>query len=247
MENFIKINSFMRDVANHNAIIPQLVSPEMEYLKNNLFVAEEKIDGTCICLYFELVDSKIVASEMRGHRENSQIPTPLIKVLNEIINKISPIIEREFGPKMIIDPETKTEIEKKFTGNLTIYGEGYGNKIAKVGPRYIKDRVDFIMFDYDVNGRYATPFAARDFANTLGLTFVPVISEGMTIQDAIEYVKDGFKSFIAEDKSLIAEGLVLKTPVGIVDHKLKPLYIKIKYKDLQDYKKFCPNAESFKI
>jgi len=247
MENFIKINSFMRDTANHNVIIPKLVSPEMEYLKNNLWLAEEKIDGTCICLYFELNDSKIVSSEMRGHKDNSQIPAPLIKVLNEIINKISPVMEKEFGPKMIIDPATKTEIEKKFTGNITIYGEGYGNKIAKVGPKYIKDHVDFIMFDYDVNGRYATPSAARDFANTLGLRFVPVISEGMTIQDAIEYVKDGFKSFVAEDESLIAEGLVLKNPAGILDHNSKPLYIKVKYKDLQDYKRLCPDAESFKI
>ena len=50
----------------------------------------------------------------------------------------------------------------------------------------------------------------------------------MTLTEAIEYVKAGFTSTISEDKTLAAEGLVLKTPIGLKNRKGDRIITKIK-------------------
>mgnify|MGYP003561182005 FL=1 len=58
----------------------------------------------------------------------------------------------------------------------------------------------------------------------------------MTIPQAIEYVNQGFKSKISENKDLIAEGLVLKTPLGLKSRDGKRIITKIKHCDYVKYK-----------
>ena len=53
----------------------------------------------------------------------------------------------------------------------------------------------------------------------------------MTIKEAIEYVDKGFKSTISENKDYIAEGLVLKTPDGLLDRTGQRIVTKIKTVD----------------
>ena len=50
----------------------------------------------------------------------------------------------------------------------------------------------------------------------------------MTIDEAIEFVKKGFKSTIAENKDYNAEGLVLKSPHGIRTRMGQRIIFKIK-------------------
>mgnify|MGYP002625363171 CR=1 FL=1 len=59
----------------------------------------------------------------------------------------------------------------------------------------------------------------------------------MTIQEAIDFVKKGFKSTIAENKDYDAEGLVLKTPNGLLLRSGERLITKIKTCDFQKYQK----------
>ena len=58
----------------------------------------------------------------------------------------------------------------------------------------------------------------------------------MTIPQAIEYVKKGFKSSISENKDLDAEGLVLKTPNGLLARNGNRIIPKIKHCDFTKYK-----------
>jgi hypothetical protein len=57
----------------------------------------------------------------------------------------------------------------------------------------------------------------------------------MTLKEAIDYVKQGFKSTIAENKDYDAEGLVLKTPNGLLRRNGERLITKIKTVDFRKY------------
>lgn len=56
----------------------------------------------------------------------------------------------------------------------------------------------------------------------------------MTIKEAEDFIKAGFKSLIAENKDYIAEGLVLKAPCGLLNRRGKRIITKIKYCDYKD-------------
>lgn len=75
--------------------------------------------------------------------------------------------------------------------------------------------------------------AIEDICAKLNIQVVPFIG-WFTIDEAIEYVKKGFKSTISEDPTLDAEGLVLKAPLGILTRLGGRLITKIKTKDFQD-------------
>ena len=56
-----------------------------------------------------------------------------------------------------------------------------------------------------------------------------------TIDEAIDYVKKGFKDPLAEDDSYVAEGLVLKTPDGLLRKNGDRIIFKIKHCDFEKY------------
>jgi hypothetical protein len=115
-----------------------------------------------------------------------------------------------------------------------LFGEGYGAKIQK-GGNYIKDDVNFILFDVLVNGKWWLKRSALEqIAKDLNIEIVPLIGY-MTIPEAIEYVKKGFKSTIAENKEYNAEGLVLKPTCGLLDRSGKRIITKIKTCDFQKF------------
>ena len=62
------------------------------------------------------------------------------------------------------------------------------------------------------------------------------MSVDMTIPEAIDFVKKGFKSTIAENKDYDAEGLVLKTPDGLLLRNGERIITKLKTCDFQKYK-----------
>ena len=119
--------------------------------------------------------------------------------------------------------------------SITLYGEGYGMKIQK-GGNYIKDGVNFILFDVKVGRWWLSREACEKIASELGLKIVPLMGY-MTISEAIDFVKKGFKSTIAENKDYDAEGLVLKTPNGLLLRNGERIITKIKTCDFQKYQK----------
>ena len=223
-----KINTlFKRD--ERGIIIPEeFTLPEFEWLKDCKWEATEKIDGTNmrieICFYYVLTDDRDLSAELKysinikGRTDNANIPPHLLMKMNKLFSEINWL-------EVFPDATEYTYI--------TIYGEGYGTKIQN-GGNYIKDDVNFILFDVRVNDWWLNRANCEDIARKLDIDIVPLVGY-MTIPEAIDYVKKGFKSNIAQNKDYNAEGLVLRTPDVLCRKNGNRLITKIKTVDFIKY------------
>lgn len=212
---------------NHNKIIyGDWTRPEFEALKDLKWEATEKIDGTNMSYQIVTKDGKTDIS-IAGKTPAANIPGHLLKVMQE-----------KLTPEKIVEVFGKTNPETSATEMpylIEIFGEGYGVKIQK-GGNYLKDRADFILFDVKItpveNGRpiWLTRSACEDIAQKLGIEIVPLIGY-FTLDEAIEYVKKGFKSVIAQNPEYDAEGLVLRAPCGLLTRMGERIITKIKHCD----------------
>lgn len=242
-----KINTiFKRD--ENNIIMPnaEFSIPELEWLRNCKFDATEKIDGTNIRI--EVVPTLNVMSSAThrndpfmfivrymGKTDNTQIPPHLLKHLEETYTK-EKVLEALGLPEYMSEEYCLEKGYNKIEDipMYTIYGEGYGVKIQK-GGNYIKDDVGFIVFDVKVGDMYLLRPSMEEIALKLGAPTVPYMGQ-FTIDEAIEFVKKGFKSTIAENKDYDAEGLVLKTPNGLMTRRGERIIFKIKTCDFVKYR-----------
>lgn len=228
MAEYQKIQTlFKRD--ERNIIIPdQFTYPEFDVLKDLKWECTEKIDGTNIRI--ELSSSGNpedgIIMSFKGRTDKAVIPEHLLTKLNWLFDR-----ERLMEVLNITD-ETQD-------CNITLYGEGYGAKIQK-GVNYISNDVNFILFDVKIGKWWLDRESIKDIANKLGISAVPLMGY-MTIPEAIEYVKKGFKSTIAENKDYDAEGLVLKAPCGLLKRDGERLITKIKTVDFRKYQLAYPN------
>lgn len=217
--SYHKINSFKRD--NKNNVTNLIVDPEVSYMKNLPWVAQEKVDGTNICFHCLKDEDNEWLISTQGRHVTSDIPGHLQIELDAMVPDLYVGLKKVFA-----ELPAGTEVD--------LYGEGYGNKIGPKGKLYVADKCKFIMFDYTINGKYGTPDAAKELATALDLPFVPVIGT-MTIQEAIDYVSANPDSQVAESK-VEMEGLVLKNPLGMLSRNGSPLTIKVKIADLRNLK-----------
>lgn len=222
MAEYQKIQTlFKRD--ERNIIIPdQFTYPEFEVLKDLKWECTEKIDGTNIRIELESSgnpEDGIIMS-FKGRTDKAIIPEHLLTKLNWLFDR------EHLMEALNITDETQN-------CNITLYGEGYGAKIQK-GGNYISNDVNFILFDVKIGKWWLDRESIKDIANKLGINAVPLMGY-MTIPEAIEYVKKGFKSTIAENKDYDAEGLVLKTPCGLLKRDGERLITKIKTVDFRKY------------
>lgn len=228
MAEYQKIQTlFKRD--ERNIIIPdQFTYPEFEVLKDLKWECTEKIDGTNIRI--ELASSGNsedgIIMSFKGRTDKAIIPEHLLTKLNWLFDR------EHLMEALNITDETQN-------CNITLYGEGYGAKIQK-GGNYISNDVNFILFDVKVGKWWLDRESIKDIANKLGINAVPLMGY-MTIPEAIEYVKKGFKSTIAENKDYDAEGLVLKAPCGLLKRDGERLITKIKTVDFRKYQLAYPN------
>ena len=250
-----KINTiFLRD--DKNVIMPYepFVEPEFEYLRGLKWHADEKVDGTNMRIEVtrrpEYVRGGDYANEddhgvlgvyfdvrIAGKTDNAQIPKNLLKHMQEKYPK-DKVLE-SLGLKEYI-PSNEWEEHKwnsyyDIPAIYTIYGEGYGAGIQS-GGWYIKDGNEFIVFDVKVNNIYLKTEARDEIANKLGAPIVPFIGY-FTLDEAIDYVRKGFRSRVAENpEAKMAEGLVLRTDLGLCNRQGERLIVKVKYEDFQKYR-----------
>ena len=218
-----KINTlFLRD--EKKVIIPSsFTCDEFEYLKDCKWECTEKINGANTRIYisreYDGEDDWLYGVSFMGRTNNSTIPEHLNLKLQQIFYRV----------------DWKTVFPSLMPGDsVCLYGEGYGNKIQK-GSSYISNDVDFILFDVKYNNWWLERKNCEDIANKCGIKIVPIVGY-MTIPEAIDLVKKGFKSSISEDKNLIAEGLVLKTPQGLLSRDGNRIITKIKHNDFVKFK-----------
>ena len=257
-----KINTiFKRDAKNIIMPYEQFSEPEFEYLRNLKWRGEEKIDGTNMRIevkpgfvYNQKYENNVDLVEtdellgvkfsirIAGKTDNAQIPKKLLNHMQEKYTNEK--IYACLGLKEYIPVGEWAEhkwVDKSGNPNAaavpmyTIYGEGYGEGIQS-GGWYIKGGNEFIVFDVKVNGIYLKTEARDEIANKLGAPIVPFIGY-FTLDEAIDFVRKGFRSKVAENPDAkMAEGLVLRTDLGLRNRMGERLIVKVKYEDFQKYR-----------
>lgn len=182
----------------------QWAKPEFEYLKSCPWRATEKIDGTNVRIIWD-------GGRVRfgGKTDDAQLHASLVEHLCQTF--------------------TVDRMRSKFDGAACLYGEGFGAKIQKAGGRY-SPVASFILFDVKVGDWWLEDTDILDVANALSIPMVPVVAVG-TLHDCIEVARRGFKSIIAKDSGLDAEGLVMKPTTPLFNRKGDRVIAKIKARD----------------
>lgn len=246
-----KINTiFMRDAKNVIMPYEPFTEPEFEYLRGLKWRAEEKIDGTNMRIEVtkeEVLDYTMDPSVLKGVKfniriagktDNAQIPKNLLKHMQEKYTNekiLGALGLKEFIPVSEWKSMYNWDDYSKIPSIYTIYGEGYGEGIQS-GGWYIKGGNEFIVFDVKVNDIYLKTEARDEIATKLGAPIVP-FKGYFTLDEAIDYVRNGFRSVVAENPEVkMAEGLVLRTDLGLRNRMGNRLIVKIKYEDFQKYR-----------
>ena len=130
-----------------------------------------------------------------------------------LTKEVEEIFEQIFGEKEVI-----------------FFGEGFGNKIQKVGNKYLNDN-SFILFDIFIP--QLNVFLQRkdieDIAKSFNLQCVPIVGTG-SLLDAVEYVKTKPMSQIGK-KQAISEGIVCKPRIELQNRLNERVIVKIKHRD----------------
>ena len=218
-KNYTKINTlYKRDEAN-KIILGDYSRPEIEYMKDLKWDVEEKIDGTNIFWFWDGHNM-----ECHGKTVNAQFREDHLAILESLVTPAS--LSEIFPPKY---DEEGNEVEMR----VRIYGELYGKDIQKCGKRYIPDGNNVLVFDVLVDNWWLEREAVIDVANKLGLKTCPYLGQ-MTIPEAEEMVKKGFKSAIAADNCLNAEGVVMKPIYQLFNRRGERVCVKIKTEDYKN-------------
>ena len=251
-----KINTIFKRDAN-NVIMPydEFAVPELEWLRDCKFDAEEKVDGmnTRIEVTREFITSDIGNNigikwnvTYKGKTDNAQIPKMLYTYLTTELTEDKVLNALGLSKEMYVTDELMQEKtwsvlntqfnvyeldETKIPKRYTLYGEGFGAGIQS-GGYYRKDN-SFIGFDVKVDNMYLLRENRDEIFKKLGVDIVPFMGT-FTVDEAIEFVKKGFNSNVAEEPHL-AEGLVLRTPIGLQSRRGERIIFKVKTCDFQKY------------
>lgn len=246
-----KINTiFMRDAKNVIMPYESFTEPEFEYLRNLKWRGEEKIDGTSmrievtkVPVWDDGIEGRTINGvefkvRIAGKTDNSQIPKNLLKHMQEKYPNekvLAALGLKEFIPVEEWENEHNWLTYEQIPNIYTIYGEGYGEGIQS-GGWYIKGGNEFIVFDAKVNDIYLKTDARDEIATKLGAPIVAFIGY-FTLDEAIAFVRKGFRSRVAQNPDAkMAEGLVLRTDLGLRNRMGNRLIVKIKYEDFQKYR-----------
>ncbi len=211
MKQYHKIQTvFKRDMSNKGKIIENdWVKPEFDYLKDNIWVFTEKVDGTNIRIIWNGS-----AVTFGGKSDNAQMPVFLLYKLQELFE--GTVKKQLFISHFGVEP-----IE------VCLYGEGYGAKIQKGGGNYISDGVSFVLFDVKIGDWWLQREDVEEIARHFRIDVVPIIGEG-TLNDAIELTRKGITS---QWGNFTAEGIVARPKTELKARNGERIITKIKHKD----------------
>lgn len=200
--------------------------PEFELLKDIEWHWTEKVDGTNIRIIWD--GAKII---IRGKSDKAQIPDFLRIRLDEIFQNEEMIdkLKEKFGENTLEDVIRYKRLEDI---NVCLYGEGYGARI-NTGGKYIKNNTDFVLFDIKIGNWWLKQEDVDKIGQILKLDVVPDVFKG-TLDEAIDFVKKGFKS---QWGNFQAEGIVGVPAIELRTRRGDRVIVKIKYNDLiKNYK-----------
>lgn len=210
MEKYHKIQTvFKRNPNNMKELLEnQWTLPEFQYLANNDWICDEKIDGTNIRIIFK--EGKV---EYRGRTDRAQLPKYLLDRLRE-----------KYTVEFFQSAFKTASVES----GICLYGEGYGPGIQK-GGKYRKDQ-DFILFDIMIDGWFLKRDDVKSIITKNRIPMVPEIFVA-PLYEVITNVKFGFNSMFGNFE---AEGIVARPLVPLYSRNGDRIITKIKCKDF-DY------------
>ncbi len=171
---------------------------------------DEKVDGTNVRIFWEPNDP--FSPNFGGRTDNAQMPTTLLTYLQHTF--------------------TREKLMKQFPdkNKVILFGEGYGPKIQACGSRYRKD-VSFIIFDVWIDGWWLEKESVLDIADKLDIEHT-INQQIMTTNEVVEFVKSHPKSYIAEDRTLVMEGVIARSyPMLLFRNHKTPVMFKLKVKE----------------
>lgn len=177
-------------------------SPEFEVLANLPWTWSEKIDGTNIRVGWD--GHKALFG---GRTDNAMIPALLFMELTDMFP--AELFEQRFGEQ-----------------EVTLYGEGFGPKIQKVGSLYSTQH-DFHVFDVRIGKWWLSPGDVRGVAESLGIGYAYQYPD-MSPLEAVYCVENGLQSAFG---NFFAEGMVGRAPAGLLSRSGDRIAMKVKHVD----------------
>ncbi len=249
-----------------NLIIPGKFSDsEIEYIKNLPGEAYSKIDGTNskIAYYPSTGEIKVGGKSDKAQSQHGQfeflqaiadrIKPQLAEMFPKETAKFVPVLNDKNQIKYLNSTIDSTELVPTMEGTylvqlvespIYIYGEYYGAGI-QVSTRY-RDDNDFVVFDICQQGWWLPKDMRDDICHKLGLNQVPYLGI-MSIEESEKIVRNGFKSRIAKDPTLLEEGIVWRPIVPIKNSRGNRIICKIKHCDYHAYDEVAKQFTSDEI
>lgn len=218
-----------------------------EFLTVNKWLVSEKVDGMNIRVSLEpetIVDTHKGTREdtwkvvVRGKTSKADIPPHLLNFLHDKITVEK--MKALWLPSK--DPETGEEIPQEYP--ITLFGEGYGQKIQKGGGAYFpsdlskEEAVGFIVFDVLVGDESWLEWEnVKDICKKLDIPHVPYVTMNIDqLDDFIYMVKCKTHSDVAQlngGKRPI-EGIVAKSIPQLFNARGERVMWKLKSRDFKE-------------
>jgi len=212
MKPYDKINTVWKRDAHGNILNGEWAHPAFEYLASVEWRWTEKVDGTNIRVMWNEMERAV---RFGGKTDNAQIHQGLLARLQDLF------------------PVEKMVAAFYDCSSACLYGEGYGAKIQKGGGNYKPDGQDFVLFDVKVGEWWLQWDDVLKVAEALGIDVVPTVGAG-SILFGVDLVSDG--DFTSAWGDFMAEGLVMRPMVDLLDRRGKRILAKIKAKDFAERK-----------
>lgn len=217
MKEYPKVHSVWKRAQEKpcQILVGDFARPEFAYLEYVPWMATEKVDGTNVRVMWNGFDVTF-----GGKTDNAQMPVPLMRKLLELFGD-----REKFKAQFPNEPHQQIEV--------CLYGEGFGGSIQKGGATYGPDP-RFALFDVKVGAWWLERPAVEDVARGMGCDVVPIVATGI-MRDLCRQAEVGVKSTYGD---FIAEGLVMKPTVTLMDRKGDRILAKIKTSDYRTLEKF---------
>ena len=220
-----------------------------EFASINKWILTEKIDGmnVRVCLELDTIKSQGGGNQREewvvnfyGKSDKAKLPMNLQFKLTELFP--IKVLQELWLPKK--DPETKAMIDQQYP--ITLFGEGYGQKIQKGGSQYFHedaeglDGVGFILFDVLVgNESWLEWDQVCDIAEKLDIPRVTSaiidIDQLDDIVTAVEYSTVSEQSLINDSKRE-SEGVVARSIPALFNARGQRVMWKLKTSDYVEKK-----------
>jgi hypothetical protein len=204
---------FSRDVETNykHVIVGQFSTPELAALALTQWVFTEKLDGTNIRVGYH--NGEV---QFGGRTDKAQLPAPLAEYLLHTFPRDA--FDTVFGP-----------IDKP----VTLYGEGVGQGIQKVGGIY-GQRQHFVLFDVRVGDLWLEYDNVLAVAGELGVWAAPVVGTGDLwgmLQAVRQREVTSVHAEMYNSTAADAEGIIARPAVTLLDRMGNRIITKLKLRD----------------